>query len=99
MAKEAAIEEVADSKSRQLLAYEESSNRTDAATGDSVLFYETEIRKTAPRRRGMAKILDTDESGVTVKFRNQTFQVTRYCARKTMEERMCVGWDGTLPGD
>ena len=30
-------------------------------------------------------ILDIDGTGVTVKFRSQTFEVARFCVRKTAE--------------
>ena len=43
--------------------------------GDSVLFYKASHRKSAPRRRGPAKILAVDDAGATVKFHGRTFRV------------------------
>ena len=37
--------------------------------------------------RGAPKILDIDETGVTVKFQSQTLMVARYCARKQVEKK------------
>ena len=41
--------------------------------GDSVPFYMAVHRKSTPKGRGPAKILDIDGTGVTVKFQSQTF--------------------------
>ena len=61
-----------------------------------MLFYKTTTRKSAPRRRGPAKILDIDETGVTVKFQSQSFKVARYCVRKKLEEKDVLDWDERL---
>ena len=87
MAQEAALEEVARSKSRRLLEYNRSLNCTDVAVGDSLLFYKTVTRKSTPRRRGPATILDTDATRATAEIQSQTFKATRYCARTKMEEK------------
>ena len=55
MAQEAALNEVANSKLRRLLAHNKSFYSTEATAGDSVLFYKTAHRKSAARRRGPAK--------------------------------------------
>ena len=40
-----------------------------------------------PRRRGLARILDINEAGVTVKFQSQAFKVARNHVRKIVDER------------
>ena len=54
----------------------------DTAVGDSAIFCGQISRKSAPKWRGPAIILDIDETGVTVKFRSQTFKIARYRVRK-----------------
>ena len=44
-----------------------------------MIFYEASYRESAPRYRGPAAFLDTDDAGATVKFQSQTFQAARYC--------------------
>ena len=44
-------------------------------------------KKSNPRWRGPAKILDIDESGVALTFQSQTFKVARYCVRRKVEEK------------
>ena len=73
MAQEAALKKVATGKSRRLLAYNKSSKRTDVQIDDTVLLPKAMDRKSAPRRRGPAKILDIDEPGETVKPQPTTF--------------------------
>ena len=79
-AQEAVLKEVANSIFRRLLAYTKSFNCADANAGDSVLFHEAQNRRSSPRLRGPAKILDIDETGATVTFRRQTFMAARYRA-------------------
>ena len=76
-AREAAMREVANNMLRRLLAHNKSFEYTDVHIGDAALFYMAMIRRGAPRCRGPAKILDIDETGVTVKFRSQTFKVAQ----------------------
>ena len=71
MAQEAALKEVAKSKLRRLLAYNKTFNCADIKVGDSVLFYKAPHRKSQPRWRGPAPVLDVDETGVMVKYRTQ----------------------------
>ena len=63
MAREAASKEVANSKLRRLLAYNKSFNCADVKIGDAVLLNKSTNKKSSPRRRGPAKILDIDETG------------------------------------
>ena len=91
MARGAALREVAKSKLRRLLARNKTFNCADIKVGDSVLFSDIKvgdsilkftIRKSQPRRRGPAFILDIDETGAMVKHQTQSFKVARYCVRK-----------------
>ena len=50
-----------------------------------MLFYKAPHRKSHPRWRGPATILDIDETGVLVKFQSQSFKVARYCVRKQVK--------------
>ena len=77
MAHEASLEGVANSKLRWLLAYNKPWCCTDVKMGDSALFNEATNRRSAPRPRGPARILDIDAAGVTVKFQSQTMEVAR----------------------
>ena len=87
MAREAALKEAANIEMGRLLAYNEAFNCTDVKIGDTALFYESTNKKSAPRRRGPAKILNIDDAGATVKFQLRTFKVARYCLRRQVEER------------
>ena len=80
------MKEVANSKLRELLAYNKSFDYTDGETGETAPLYKSAKKKSAPRRRGPAKILDVDETGVTMKSQSQTFKEARYCVRKQVEE-------------
>ena len=75
MAQEAALKEVANSKLRSLLAYNQSFICADVKIGDTSLLRKSTNKKSAPRRRGPAQVLDIDETGATVKFQPQTFCV------------------------
>ena len=84
-AQEAAMKEIANSKLRRLLAYNKTFECTDIKMGDTVLFYKSPHRKSHPRWRGPAKILDIDETGVTVKFQSQSFKVALFCVRRKLD--------------
>ena len=90
MAQEAARKKVFSSTLRRLLAYSKSFDCADAKIGDAVLFYKTANTKSAPRRRGPARILDIDVTGVTGSFQSQMFKVARRCVRKKVEEKDAV---------
>ena len=51
--------------------------------GGSVHPLKLMARRSTPRCRGQATVPDTDEMGVTAKFRGQTFRVARFCLRAT----------------
>ena len=74
MARDAALKEIANGRLRRLLAFNKSLTCTDVKTGDAVLFYSAQSKKSGPRRRGPALISDIDATGATVKFRSQTFR-------------------------
>ena len=61
MAQAAALKGAANGKLRRLSARNKPPNCADFATWDSVLFYKTVGRKSAPRRRGPPGILGTEE--------------------------------------
>ena len=82
----AGFREVANSKLRRLLAHSKSFYFTDGAAGGPVLFPKTQNRKSFPRMRGPAKILDIGETGGTATFRSQTSEIFRYCARERLGE-------------
>ena len=67
------------------------------AVADIVLFYKTPNRKSSPRRRGPAKVLEIDETGVAVYFQSQTFKVARFCVRRRAKESEVVDQDGRVP--
>ena len=96
-AQEAALKEIANSKLRRLLAYNKTFDCADIKVGGSVLFYKAPRKKSNPRWRGPAAILDIDESGVVLKFQPQSFKVARYCVRRKLEEKDLPG--GTAMGD
>ena len=85
-AQEGTLKEIADSKQRRLLARNKTINCPNVAAGDSALFYKAQSRKSSPRWRGHAKILDIFDTGVTVSLQSQTFKVARYCVRKRQKE-------------
>ena len=87
IAQEAALKEIATSIPRRLLAYNTSFNCTDVKIGDTGLFYKATNKKSAPCRRGPAKILDIDKRGVTAKFQSQTFKVARFRAGEKVESK------------
>ena len=62
MAREAALWEGASSKPGRLLAYNECSNCTGVKIGSTASLYGSANKKSTPRRRGPAKILDIDET-------------------------------------
>ena len=85
MAQRGALKEVADSELRHLLAYNRSLFCADVQVGDSVPSCKAKKRKSAPRRRGPAKIPDVGDAGATTNFQGQTFKVARYCVRGKVE--------------
>ena len=87
MEQEAALGEVADGKPRRLLAYNKSFSCTGVKIGGASLSRKTVNKKSAPRKRGPALILDIGETGATVEFRPQTFKAARFCVREEVEAR------------
>ena len=67
MAQDAASKEIANSRLRKVLAYNESFTRTNVKIGDAVIFYKAQKKKSAQRRRAPTLILDIDEAGATAK--------------------------------
>ena len=64
--------------------------------GDSVHFFEASDRKGAPRRRGPAKILVSDDAGPsTVKFQGHTFRAARFFVRRKVDAKDVVEADWT----
>ena len=86
-AQEAALREVANSKLRRRLAYNKTLECVDIKVGDSVLVYKVPRKKSDPRWRGPAAILDIDEPFAVLKFQFQTFKVARYSVRRKLEEK------------
>ena len=82
LAQEAALKEIANSKLRRILAFNNSFESVDVKVGDEVLFYKAPTKKSIPRWRGPAKVLLIDESGVTLSFQGLTFKVARHCVRR-----------------
>ena len=86
MAQGAALEETTDaalqaySRIRRLLAFRESAACADLKIGDAALLRNAQGRKSAPRRRGPASILDIDGAGATGRWRG--FAREREGARK-----------------
>ena len=85
MAQGAALEDIADSRLRRLLAYNKSFVRADLKIASTALPYKAQRKKGALRWRGPALISDIDETGVTAKFQSQTLKVARFCVRKKVE--------------
>ena len=81
------MKEVANCKLRILLAYNEFFMCTDVRIGDTAPYQKSMNRKIALRRRPLVRILDIDETGVAVKFQSRTFEVARFCLRRTVEEK------------
>ena len=79
MAQEAAFREIANNRLRKSKAYTKSFNLTDVKIGDAALFYSAAKKKSTPRWRVPALILDFGETGVTVNFQSQTFKAARFC--------------------
>ena len=85
MAQGAALEEIANSRLRRLLAYNKSFVRTDLKIASSALPYTAQRKKGGPRWRGPALISDVDETGAAAKFQSQTQKVARFCVRERVE--------------
>ena len=75
MARDAALKKITNSKSRRLLAQNQSEECTDVRVSDLVSFCKLGSRKSAPRWRGPSVGLDIEEVGVTAEVQEQTFQV------------------------
>ena len=75
------MKQIANGKLRWLLARDKSVECANLRVGGSVIFYELVGRKSAPKRRGPAVIMDIDETGATVKFQGRMFKVRRSWAR------------------
>ena len=83
IAQKAALEEVANSELRRLLARNMSFNCTDVP--DTPTFYKTANRLSTPRWRAPATIPDIDDAETTAKFQGQSPESARYSVRKGME--------------
>ena len=79
-AQEAALRESANGKLQRPLAHYQSFERAEVEVGEPALFYETAGRKSAPRRRCPAVVLDFGGTGVAVEVHGQTSKVARFCA-------------------
>ena len=82
MARGALPKEIATNKRRRTLDRNQTFDSADIAIGDSVIFYKQISRKSTPKWRSAAVILDIDETGVTVKFPSQTHKIARFCVRE-----------------
>ena len=78
MAQEAAIQQVANSELRRILALNNSFASVDVRVGDEVLFYEAPPRESSSQRRGPAKVLLLDESGATLSLQGRIFKAARH---------------------
>ena len=78
VAQAAALKEIASSLPRRLLAFNKSPTCTDVKIGDTVLLYKGRSKKSIPRWRGPALILDIDETGATAELQSRTFKVARF---------------------
>ena len=88
MAQEAALKKIASSVLHKFLAYNKSSNCTDVKIGDTLRCYRLREKKSTPRWRGPALVLDIDETGAAVGPQSQTSNVARFCARGKWAQRM-----------
>ena len=93
-AQEATLKEIANSMLRRLLARNQTFNCAVIDVGDMVLFFKARNRKSFPRRRGPAKVLEIDDAGATVSFQSQNFDVARYCVRKRTKDSEVAESDG-----
>ena len=110
-AQAATLREIAHSKLRRLLARNKTFNCAERDVGDMALFYKAQNRKSSPRRRGPAEVLEIDEAGATVSFQRQNSKVARYCGSKRTKDSEVTGrderflstpggpWMGPLDGD
>ena len=69
MTQEVALKETGNSKLIRPLANNQSFECADVKVGDWALHHDTVSWKSAPKWRGLAAILDIDQSGATVRFR------------------------------
>ena len=96
-AQEPTLKEIAKSKLRRLLAHNKTFYCAEIDVGDMALFCKAQNRKSSPRWRGPAKVLEIDETGVNVSFQSQNFKVARYCVRQRMKESEATEGDGGNP--
>ena len=96
-AQEATLTEIANSNLRRHVAHNKAFNCAEIDDGDMALFFNAQNRKSSPRRRGRAKVLEIGETGVTVSFQSQNFKVARYRVRKRIENSEFAERDGKLP--
>ena len=61
--------------------------------GEFSAFFKSANRKSAPRWRGPAMILDIDDAGAQAAFQGQTLKVARYCVRRKVDTRDAAGVD------
>ena len=85
MAQEMALKEVANGELRCLLTRNQSCARADVSGGDSVSFYESVGRKSAPKWLGPAVCAHVDETSAAENFQRQTPNASRHCAQKRMD--------------
>ena len=72
---EVAPAEVANSKLRRLLVFNETASCTDGEIGHVEIEIEASNREGAPRWRGPAKIPEIDDTGVTVELQSRTSKI------------------------
>ena len=75
MAQEVALKEVANSKRRRLLAHRKAARCAGVKIGHSVRLQKAPNRKSLPKWRGPACILDIYEMGKAVRYLSRTFGV------------------------
>ena len=96
MEQEAALKKVANRKLRRLLAYNTTFDCAEIEISESALFYKTNNRKSMSKCAGTARIQESGETGVTVRYQSQTFKVARYCVRKKVDEKELGGVNSAL---
>ena len=69
------LKETGNSKSRRISDCDQTPKSVGVSVGDSAISYERISRKSAPKWRGLAIILDIGEAGATAKFRSQTLTI------------------------
>ena len=82
VAQEAALRTLANSMLRRIRAFNNSFDGAGGRVGDEVFIYEAPPQRSAPRRRGPAKVLLLGESGAALSSQGQTFKVARHCVQR-----------------